>query len=328
MDLKERARLEAAGPQPLIEPDHRDLDDVRRGPLDRHVDGHPLPGGAQRRVASREFRDVPLSSEERRHVALTPGLLLDLDHVVADTGVRGEVGVDELLGLGARDVGAAGQAEIAQAVGDPEVDHLGHGAFSDRHVGRVLVEHAGGCLAMQIRPPSERVAQVLVARHVGQDPQLDLAVVGGDQGQVRRPGHEGAADPPTERRPDRDVLKVWVGRRETTGRRDRLVERRVQSTIVGQQRRQRFDVRRAQLGVRPPLEQLVDHRMGRPQVFQYGGIGREAGLRPLAFRQVQLEEEDLLELLRAAEVELVSDIDVDLCLKARDLGPKLSRQKL
>ena len=68
--------------------------------------------------------------------------------------------------------------------------------------------------------------------------------------------------------------------------------------------------------------------MGRPQVFQYGGIGREAGLRPLAFRQVQLEEEDLLELLRAAEVELVSDIDVDLCLKARDLGPKLSRQKL
>ena len=37
-----RAR-EPVAPQPLVEPDHGDLHDVRGGALDGHVDGHPLP---------------------------------------------------------------------------------------------------------------------------------------------------------------------------------------------------------------------------------------------------------------------------------------------
>ena len=58
VDLEQRPRAEAAGAQPLVEPDHRDLDDVGGGALDRHVDGHPLAGGAQGRVARRELRDL------------------------------------------------------------------------------------------------------------------------------------------------------------------------------------------------------------------------------------------------------------------------------
>ena len=181
---------------------------------------------------------------------------------------------------------------------------------------------------MEVGTARERVAEVLVARDVGEDPQLDLAVVGGDQGEVRGAGHERPPDPPAERRPDRDVLEVRVGRREAPGRRDGLVERRVEAAVGGHQDRQRVDVRRAQLRVDPPLEQLVDHRMGRAQVLEHRRVGRVAGLGALALRQVQLEEEDLLELLGAAEVELVADVGVDLGLEPRDLGRELGRQDL
>ncbi len=74
------------------------------------------------------------------------------------------------------------------------------------------MEHEGGGLAMEVGVARERIAQVLVARDVGEDAQLDLAVVGGDQRQVLAAGHEGPPDPPSERRPDGDVLEVRVGR--------------------------------------------------------------------------------------------------------------------
>ena len=163
-----------------------------------------------------------------------------------------------------------------QPVGDPEVDHLGHRPLAERHLGRVLVEHQRRGLAVEVGVAGERVAQVLVARHVGEDPQLDLAVVGGDQRQVVATGHERAPDPSPERGPDRDVLEVRVGRRQAAGRGDGLVERRVEAAVGGHQRRQRVDVGRAQLGVDPPLEELVDHRVRRSQVLEDRRVGRVA----------------------------------------------------
>ena len=102
------------------------------------------------------------------------------------------------------------------------------------------------------------------------------------------------------------------------------MERRVEpAVLLRDQRRQRLDVGRAELRVDPPLEELVDHRVGRPELLEDRRVGREAGLRLAALRQVQLEEQDLLELLGAAQVELVADVDVDLPLEPLDLAPEL-----
>jgi len=156
---------------------------------------------------------------------------------------------------------------------------------------------------------------MLVARDVGEDAQLDLAVVRGDERQVLATGHERAPDPPPERGADGDVLEVRVGRGEPAGRRDGLVERGMEAAVRGHQGRQGVDIRRPQLRVDTPLEQLVDHRMRRAQVLEDRGVGRVAGLGPLALGQVQFEEEDLLELLGTAEVELVAHVEVDLGLE-------------
>ena len=125
-----------------------------------------------------------LPAEERLDVALALRLLLDRHHVVADPGVRREVGVDELLGLLARDVRPRREAEVAHPVGQPEVDHLRHRPLAVGDVGRVLVEDPGRGLAVDVGVPGERVLQVLVARDVGEDPELDLGVVRGEQRQV------------------------------------------------------------------------------------------------------------------------------------------------
>jgi hypothetical protein len=89
---------------------------------------------------------------------------------------------------------------------------------------------------------------------------------------------------------------------------------------------QRLDVGRAQLGVQPPVEQHRDHRVRRAQLLEHAGVGRVAGLRPPAAGQVQLVEQDLLELLGRAEVELVADRRVDLLLQPTDLARELLRQ--
>ena len=96
-------------------------------------------------------------------------------------GVRREVRVDELLRLLAADPGARGQPEVAHPVGEPEVDHLGHRALVLGDLRRILLEHRRGRLAMDVRLALERRLEVLVARDVGDDPQLDLGVVRGDQ---------------------------------------------------------------------------------------------------------------------------------------------------
>ena len=125
-----------------------------------------------------------------------------------------------------------GEPEVAHPVGEAEVDHLRHRPLVLRDVLGRLVEDAGGGLAMDVGPARERVLEVLVARHVGEDPQLDLRVVGGEQDQVRLAGHERAADLAPELGADRDVLEVRIGRRQPAGRGDGLVERRVQPTVA------------------------------------------------------------------------------------------------
>jgi hypothetical protein len=180
---------------------------------------------------------------------------------------------------------------------------------------------------VDVGAPLERLPEVHVARDVGQDPQLDLAVVGCEEHDLRPTGDEGVADPASELRSDGDVLEVGVGRGQPARRCHRLVEGGVQPPGVRvEQQRQRLDICAAQLRVDPPLEDLVDGGVRRTQVLQHRRVGGEARLRAPPARQVELIEEDLLELLRAADGELVTDRFVDLLFQPGDLLTENSRE--
>src|SRR3990172_1646970 len=113
VDLQERPRPEAPRREPGIEPDHRDLDNIRGRALDRHVDRHSLAGTPKRGVTGVELRDLPLPPQERLDEAIAAGPLPDFGHVIADSGIRREVRGDELLGLLPADPGPAREAEVA-----------------------------------------------------------------------------------------------------------------------------------------------------------------------------------------------------------------------
>src|SRR5207244_9077474 len=122
-----------------------------------------------------------------------------------------------------------------------------------------------------------------------------------------------------EGRADRDVLQIGVPAREPPGRRDGLIERRVQPPRVGiHERRQALGVRRAQLLDLAVLEDLVYDRVRAAQLFEHGSVRRIARRRPAAARQLQLLEQERAELLWRADRELVTDRLVRLALDARD----------
>ena len=75
---------------------------------------------------------------------------------------------------------------------------------------------------------------------------------------------------------------------------------------------QGFDIRRAELRVHAPLQEQGHHGVGIAQLLQHLRVRGKARLRAAAARQVQLVEEDLLELARAAQVDLVAHGGMDV----------------
>ncbi len=75
---------------------------------------------------------------------------------------------------------------------------------------------------MDVLAAAEGLDEGRVLRKVGQDPQLDLAVVRGQETETRL-GHEGLPDPSSLSSSDGDVLEIRVRGREPPCGRHRLV---------------------------------------------------------------------------------------------------------
>ena len=158
-----------------------------------------------------------------------------------------------------------------------------------------------------------------VLRVVGEDAQLDLRVVGGEQLPAGLAGDEGRADFAAFLGADRDVLQVRVAGAEPAGGGDDLVERRVDAARFGvDHRRQRVDVRVLELRELAVLDDLRRQRMRCGQLFEHVGVGARAGLCFLDDRQAELLEQHLGELLRRADVERMAGEFFDFLFELRE----------
>src|SRR6185312_2064456 len=108
---------------------------------------------------------------------------------------------------------------------------------------------------------------------------------------------EGGPDLTAELGADGDRLEIRVRRREAPGRGDRLVDRRVQAPVFGDQRRQRAEVSVQELRVLAPLLDHTDDLVLAADRAEHARVGRVAGLALAARRQLQLLEEDARDLL-------------------------------
>ncbi len=76
-----------------------------------------------------------------------------------------------------------------------------------------------------------------------------------------------------------------------------------------------------------PLEDRLDDRVDAAQLLEHARVGRVARLRLAALRQADLHEQDLAQLLGAADRELVAHGVVDLALEAGDLRGELHLER-
>ena len=112
-----------------------------------------------------------------------------LGHVVLDAGEAREIGLDVLARLAALDAELVGEPEGRDAVDDAEIDRLGAAPHVGRHALDRHAEHLARRHGVDVEALLERILQRLDVGDVGEDAQLDLAVVGRDQdlaGRARR----------------------------------------------------------------------------------------------------------------------------------------------
>ena len=229
-------------------------------------------------------------------------------------GIAREIQLDILRCGGAIDAELARQAEGRHAVDQAEVDGLGRTAL----VGADLVggdaEYFGGGGAVDVLVGGERAQQSLITRQVRHDPQFDLRVIGRQQ-QMAGGRDESLADAPSLGTADRDVLQVGIGRTQAPGRRHRLVVRGVHAPRRGVDlQRQFLGVGRAQLGERAILEDQFGQGVFEGQFLEHVLGGRRlAGRRLAQYRDLQLLEQDLLQLLGRFEVEILPGLALRLC---------------
>ena len=118
-----------------------------------------------------------------------------------------EIGVDHRLRFVRADLEPSGQAPARDAVEDREVDRLGAPA-------RVAVDLAEQLLrgaVVDVLALRKGIAQRIDIGHVRGQPQLDLAVVGG-QDDIAGLCHEGMPDLTADFGADRNVLQIGFGR--------------------------------------------------------------------------------------------------------------------
>ena len=132
-----------------------------------------------------QLREVAPAAEQRLDVAALGGQTARFIQVLAHARETLEVDPDEVLRLGQRQVGRAGQAEGAHAIDQPEVDRLGMPAHLGRDGRLRYAEHGRRRGGMDVLVFMEGLDHRLVFRDVGNDAQLDLRVVDAQQPECR-----------------------------------------------------------------------------------------------------------------------------------------------
>ena len=101
VNLKDHGALEAFALKAVVDADHGELHDVGGGALDGRVDRVPLGMAAYGLVPRIDVAQVAATSQKSFDVALGAGSRDLVVDVLFDSGIGGEVLLDDLLGFGA-----------------------------------------------------------------------------------------------------------------------------------------------------------------------------------------------------------------------------------
>src|SRR6266436_2649744 len=206
-----------AGPQVAlaesgVDTDHGELDQVRGGALQRGVDGGAFREPALVGGLGVSVRNRPDTSEQRRYSLLAAGLFKGQVDEGADACVFCDIGADELLGFSGFDAQLLREAECGETVNDAKINDLSLAAVVRGDQQRRNAKNLGGCEGMDVVSAAKGFDQQRVFRIVGEQAELNLRVVRGQQ-DVAGLGGEGSTDLTAKFGANGNVLQVRVGRR-------------------------------------------------------------------------------------------------------------------
>ena len=310
--------------QPAVNGHHGDLDQVGGRALNRGVDGDPFGGADDLTVGAAQVRHVAPAAVQGGHIAPLSGAIQHAVHIALDPVIAGKVLVDIALGGLERNAQRAAQTVGTHAVDNPEIDRLGLTPLVCAD--RFSPEQFGRRPGVHVLAAAKRFDQDRVAAQVGQQPQLDLRVVGRHQ-QVARRRHKGGPDAAALFAPNRDVLQIRVAGRQAPGGRDGLVEGGMNPPGIGSnQLGQGIHIGALQLGKAAVGQDLGRQRIALGQPLQDRGVGRGAGLGFFAARQAQLVKQNTLELLGRGDVEFLTGQLIDFVFEPAAVLAELGRQ--
>ena len=143
MHLQRHSRLQPALAQRGIDADHRNLNKVRRGPLQRRVYRGPLGKPALVGVLAVDVRNRPHPSKQRLHLHVAPRLFQRLIDERPHPAVLFKISGNELLGFARLNAKILRESKCRKPIDDAEVHHLGLAAVVGRHHQRRHAEHLG-----------------------------------------------------------------------------------------------------------------------------------------------------------------------------------------
>ena len=134
MHLQQHLSLQRALIEPIVDIDHRALDDVGGSALHRRIDGGALGGLAQHAVAGMNIGQVEAATKQGLDIAFLVRQSLCLVHIAAHAGVFLEVAVDIVTRLAAAHANLLGEPEGGHAVDETEVNCLSAATLVGRHL--------------------------------------------------------------------------------------------------------------------------------------------------------------------------------------------------
>ena len=167
--------------------------------------------------------------EEGGDKTVPPRLFDNPVHEFLYAPVQIEITVNERLRFLAADVELLGQAKGAHAVNNAEIDAFCHPPHLGGDEGRMHSEYLRRRVAVHILACLERLDQRLVPGIMGEDPQIDLRIIGGQQDMAGR-GDECLPDPLSFPAAHGNVLQIRIAAAQAAGGGHRLVEGGVDAT--------------------------------------------------------------------------------------------------
>ena len=162
----------------IFHSDHGAADDVGGGALQTRVDRGAFVERADGGVGGLDLGIMTFAAEQRLDVPMHAAKVARRVHISADARKAFEIFADVGARFLARNPELVRQSERRNAVDDPEIDRLGAPPDFRRHSLDGDAEHFRSRHGVDVEPLAERALERRDIGDLGEQPQLDLRIVG------------------------------------------------------------------------------------------------------------------------------------------------------